>query len=269
MQETAGRSSLRALCDRGERTLGGWLGIPSGFSAELMATYGFDWVCVDTQHGVIGYDQMVAMLQAVSGTGTPALVRVGPGSPTEIMRALDAGAAGVVVPMVNSAEEARAAVAACRYPPEGGRSWGPARASLHKPVFTPDSANRDVVCLVMVETPQGLDRLDDIVATPGVDGIFVGPMDLAVGLGLPPSFANDDERHRQAIERIGLTCRKHGIVAGIACGDPDTVRRWSEVGYTMFALASDAIMLRESAHRWLADLNGSGTPSTTRTGGYT
>jgi len=106
--------TLRELWDRGEPTVGGWCVIPSPFAAELMGRAGYDWVCIDTQHGVIGYDQMLPMLQALSATGTPAFVRVPWNQPSDIMKALDAGAEGVIVPMVSSEEEARRAVGACR-----------------------------------------------------------------------------------------------------------------------------------------------------------
>src|SRR2546430_13039058 len=179
-------NTMRELWDRGQVTVGGWCVMPSAFSAELMARCGFDWLCIDTQHGLIGYDQMTVMLQALAITGTPPFVRVPWNQPDHIMKALDAGAQGVFVPMVNSAEEAQAAVRACRYPPDGYRSWGPIRASLGAPDYSPQLANRSVICAVMVETVAALDQLAEIVSVPGVDAVFIGPSDSALSMGFGP-----------------------------------------------------------------------------------
>src|SRR3989442_2154393 len=137
-----------------------------------MAPAGFGWVCVDLQHGLIGYQEMVAMLQGVALAGVPALVRVPWNDPSWIMKALDAGAAGVIVPLVNSPAEAAAAAAACRYPPDGYRSWGPVRASLGVADFTPELANRSVVCAVMVETGPAVEQLDQSGSVPGRDAVL-------------------------------------------------------------------------------------------------
>src|SRR2546423_2659269 len=165
-------TTLRELWDGGGVTVGGWCVIPSAFSAELMGRCGFDWVCVDTRHGLVGYDQLAVMLQALSITGTPAFVRVPWNSPGDIMKALDAGAQGVIVPMVNSAEEARAAVGACRYPPDGYRSWGPIRAALGVDGYTPATANRRVVVAGVIETVAGVAPPHQIVPVPRAGAAF-------------------------------------------------------------------------------------------------
>src|ERR1700730_1136475 len=157
--------------------------MPGSFTAEVMAHAGFDWMCIDLQHGLIGYQEMLAMLQAVAVANVPALVRVPWNDPAWIMKALDAGAAGVIVPLVNSADEAAAAGGACRYPPDGYRSWGPTRAALGSPNFSPELANSSVVCAVMVESVPALERLDEIVSVPGVDAVFIGPRASAISLG--------------------------------------------------------------------------------------
>src|SRR5256714_13047251 len=144
-------TTLRELWDGGDVTVGGWCAIPSAFPAELMGRCGFDWVCVDTQHGLVGYDQMALMLQALSITGTPAFVRVPWNSPGDIMKALDAGAQGVIAPVVNSAAEARQAVSACRSPPEGFRRWGPMRAALGVAGCAPATRDRRGVEAVLGE----------------------------------------------------------------------------------------------------------------------
>src|SRR2546428_1436293 len=155
----SGAVMLREILDGGKASVGGWCVVPGSFTAEVMARAGFDWICIDTQHGLIGYDQMLTMLQAVAVAGTPSVVRVPWNHPASLMQALDARAPGVIVPMVNSAAEAAAAVGACRYPPAGYRSWGPTRAALGVADFSPELANRSVICAVMVETVPALDQL--------------------------------------------------------------------------------------------------------------
>jgi len=186
--------TLRELWERGEPTLGGWCVIPSPFAAELMGRAGYDWICIDTQHGLIGYDQMLPMLQALSATGTPAFVRVPSNHPADIMKALDAGAQGVVVPLVNSSEQARRAVDACRYPPLGGRSWGPTRASLQVSGFGTESANRAVVCVVMIET---------------VDAMSVARKLAAQGTADEPSSASDQDlpAHAESLRAAAVAAR--------------------------------------------------------------
>jgi 4-hydroxy-2-oxoheptanedioate aldolase len=239
--------SLRELWDGTDATIGGWCSIPSPFSAEMMGRCGFDWVCIDTQHGVIGYDQMMPMLQALSITATPAFVRVPWNQPDHIMKALDAGAQGVIVPMVDSEEDARAAVRAAKYPPVGTRSWGPIRAALDVPDYSPETANRRTIVAVMIETPGGVRNLDAILAVPGVDAVYVGPSDLALGHGMTPTLNATDPEHEKLIDTIIEACRRHGKVAGIHCDSAETVRRWHARGYGMFTVGSDAALMRSAA----------------------
>jgi 4-hydroxy-2-oxoheptanedioate aldolase len=239
--------TLRELWDGTEATIGGWCSIPSPFSAELMGRSGFDWVCIDTQHGVIGYDQMMPMLEALSITATPAFVRVPWNQPDHIMKSLDAGAQGVIVPMVSTEEDARAAVASAKYPPMGMRSWGPIRAALDVPDYSPETANRRTIVAVMIETPGGVENLDAILDVPGVDAVYVGPSDLALGHGMTPTLNATDPEHVRLIETIVDRCRRHGIVAGIHCDSVETVHRWHARGYGMFTVGSDAALMRQGA----------------------
>jgi 4-hydroxy-2-oxoheptanedioate aldolase len=238
---------LRELLDQRGATLGGWCSIPSAFSAELMGRYGFDWVCVDTQHGLIGYDQMTLMLQGLAITGTPAFVRVPWNSPDHIMKALDAGAEGIIVPMVSSAADAAAAVAATRYPPEGTRSWGPVRAALDVPGYSPQAGNSRTLLAVMIETPGGVENADEILSVPGVDAVYIGPSDLALSHGMTPTLDVTDRVHLELIETVLAACKRHQVTAGIHCDRPDTVRRWWDAGFEMCALASDAGLMRSAA----------------------
>jgi 4-hydroxy-2-oxoheptanedioate aldolase len=237
-------------------TIGGWCAMPGAFSAELMARCGFDWLCIDTQHGLIGYDQMALMLQAVAITATPAFVRVPWNQPDHIMKALDAGAQGVLVPMVNSAEEARAAVAACRYPPDGYRSWGPIRASLGVSAYSPEVGNRRVVVAVMIETAAGLAAADEILAVPGVDAVYVGPNDLALAHGLEPGGDASQPALARPIEAVLDACQRHGVVAGIHCADVEIAQHWRERGFRMLNVASDAVFMRQRATSVVRALGG-------------
>lgn len=258
--------SLRELWEKGEPTIGGWCVIPSPFVAELMGRAGYDWVCLDTQHGLIGYDQMLPMLQGLSAAGTPAFVRVRWNDPSEIMKALDAGAQGVIVPMVNSAADARQAVAASRYPPQGFRSYGPTRAALQVTDFSPERANRAVVCVVMIETQEALAAADDIVAVPGVDGVYVGPNDLAVTHGLKPDGTASNPEHRRLIETILAACERHGVTAGIHCAGPETALGWREAGFRMLNVDNDALFVRGGAARVLDALRGTTRREAAKTG---
>ena len=188
--------------------LGAWLMIPSAFSAEVIAHGGFDWVCVDMQHGIIDYAQMVTMLQAVSATPVTPLVRVPWNEPGIIGKALDAGARGVIIPMVNSVDDAERAVAACRYAPAGARSYGPVRANYSAGFDYFAHANADVLCIVMIETKAAVADVDDILSVPGIDAVYVGPADLSVTLGLPPApdqdaatFTDAIDAHRRRVPR--------------------------------------------------------------------
>lgn len=233
-------STTPSLLDRwasGQTTYGAWCVIPSTVSAQRVADVGFDYVCVDQQHGAIGYSEALPMFQVLAGRTTP-ITRVHWNDPGTIMKALDAGAEGVVVPLVSTAEDAEAAVAACRYPPDGQRSYGPVVASMTMRSRRPDELGR-VACIVMIETQEGMDNLDEICATPGVDAVYVGPADLALSLGLPPAYEHDEPRHAEAITAIRDACRRHGIVPGIHCADGEMAARRVVEGFQMVTVGQD------------------------------
>jgi 4-hydroxy-2-oxoheptanedioate aldolase len=238
---------LRELWDSSQATVGGWCRIPSAFSAEVVARAGFDWVCVDMQHGLAGQDTMVSMLQALDACGVPGIVRVPWNDPASIMRALDVGAQGIVVPMVNSADDARKAAKASHYPPVGYRSWGPSRASLGREGYSVDSANASVVCMVMVETREAIENLDDILSVDGVDGAYVGPSDLAISCGLPPNDSEASEPLAGMIGDVVARCRNHDLVAGIHCSKVAVARLRASEGFRMMAVANDASLLSASS----------------------
>jgi 4-hydroxy-2-oxoheptanedioate aldolase len=248
---TAG--GLRRIVDERVVSHGGWCMMPSAFATEVVSASGCDWLCIDLQHGLIGDDGMRAMVQAAAIRRTPVIVRVPWNEPASIMRALDAGAEGVIVPMVNTVEEAEHAVRACRYPPRGFRSWGPMRSAMAQPGFTAEIGNEQTICIVMIETEQAVENIDAILSVPGVDGVLVGPNDLAISHAGSNAGAGSSPRDVEMIELISARCREHGIAAGISCADAHDARRWEQAGYTLLALPSDAALLGEGLARTLAE----------------
>ena len=247
---------LREVWRGGGTAFGLWSVVPGSFGAEILAGTGVDYVCVDQQHGIIGYDAMVPMLQAVDAGGAAPITRVLSGDPYGIMKSLDAGALGVIVPLVNSAEDAQSAVAACRYPPRGVRSFGPSRAAGVIGSGNPEVLEREALCLVMVETREALEQVDEIAATPGLDGIYVGPSDLALSLGLFPTLDIGEGEHAEAIERVRDACARNGIAAGIHSPSGGWARRHAEAGFDMVTVATDASLLKGAALSELASARG-------------
>jgi 4-hydroxy-2-oxoheptanedioate aldolase len=246
--------NLREIWKRGEPAWGGWCTIPSSWAAEAMARAGFDYITVDTQHGLIDYSDMVGMVQAIHAADVPAIVRVPWNAPDHIMKALDAGAQGVIIPMVNTPEEAIKATGACRYAPTGYRSWGPVRSRFMLEKYTVETANADVICCVMVETATGVDRVDEIVSLPGVDVIYIGPNDLAVSIGAPPTYAPEGGEHRRLIETTIAACARHGKVAGIQCSGVEQGRLWAGNGVRMLSVVTDTVALVDTSKEVLEGL---------------
>jgi 4-hydroxy-2-oxoheptanedioate aldolase len=221
--------------------LGLWCTIGDPLLAEALGSVGPDYVCVDMQHGANHDGNLVSMLQAVAIGGSTPLVRVTENNPGLIMKALDAGAAGVIVPLVDTGAEAARAVDACRFPPAGRRSYGPFRASMHA-----GSAPRqldDVACIAMVETRTGLDNLADIAATDGLTGIYVGPSDLSLALGLAPA-SYDAPEFEAALDAIQAACKEHGLVVGIHCYEGTTAAEYVRRGFGMVTVAVELRLLR-------------------------
>lgn len=248
----------------GRRTVGCWLSLANAFSAEALANLGFDWVCVDLQHGLVDYADLTAMLPAISTSRATPLVRVPWNEPYEIMKALDAGAYGVIVPMVNNRAEAEAAVAACRYPPEGIRSYGPLRASLYGGRNYLREANRQLACIVMIETLDGLEHLDEIVTTPGLDAVYIGPSDLALALGLEHVGDFDQPEHAAAVTRILEACGRAGIATGIHTSSLSFAKKYLAAGFNLVNLGSDSgFMMRAAAVDLAAVREGEDAPKGT------
>ncbi len=240
----------------GEQTVGGWLTLANTLSAEMMAHAGFDWVCVDLQHGLIGYSDLARMLPAIATADVTPLVRVSGNNPSEIMKVLDAGAMGVIVPLVNNRAEAEAAVSACKYPPDGTRSFGPIRAGLYGGRGYWPEANDEIACIAMIETKEGLANVEEIVATPGLGGIYVGPSDLGLSLGLSPQGDTDDPKHLAAVHAIMAACKKHNLPIGIHTSSRAYARKRLDAGFHFVTLSTDAALLAQAAAAEIAAARG-------------
>ena len=249
---------LKEIWASGRPVIGGWCTMPGGFSAELMANQGWDCVTLDTQHGVIGYSEMLAMLQGISTTPAVPLVRVAWNQPGEIMRALDAGAYGIICPMINNAAESAAFVQACRYPPAGYRSSGPTRAVVYGGPDYLAHANAEMLAFAMVETAAGLTNVDAIVATPGLDGVYVGPSDLSLGLGGPPGQDQETPLLMAAFDTILAACKAAGVKVGVHTSSMAYSQKMIARGFDMVTVGGDVRFLntgkREAAEMraWLA-----------------
>ncbi len=238
---------LKRLWRDGHAAYGIWSSIPDTSVAELVAASPADYVCIDLQHGVSTFTELPVLTQVMRGAGRAPIVRVPWKDGAKLMRALDSGAAGVIVPMISSAEEAAVAVAACRFPPHGVRSWGPMWGYV-RPDGAPTPAEQDAaaLCLVMVETAEAVANLDAIVATPGLDGIYVGPNDLALACGYGRQTYRDSEEVAALVQRIVDACRARGIAVGLHCSDPAMGADWVSRGATMVTIAQDTGLLHDA-----------------------
>ncbi len=235
------QNALRARLRANRQAVGGWVVIPDMLSAETVAWCGFDYVGIDMQHGLVSYGDLPSMVGGVQLAGATPIVRVPFGDFAMVQRALDAGAHGIIFPLCESAATAAAAVASTRYAPRGARSFGPSRSRMYLG-GDPASVNDEVLCFVMVETTLGLDHLEEIAATPDLDGIYVGPSDLAISLGI--SVGADDPRLTGAYAEIVSACRRFGIVPAIHAPTGDAAAAFLATGFAMATVSSDAVMLR-------------------------
>lgn len=235
---------LKGLWDRGLKAVGAWSMLESPIAAGMLAESGFDFICFDLQHGLAGPESLPTLIQVTRGTRAVPLVRVAWNDPVAIMRALDAGAEGVIVPMVNNAADARAAVAACRYPPLGYRSWGQMQAEALASPEAPEDANERVVCAVMIETAEAFGNLGEILGVQGVDAVYIGPNDLALSLGLGRATYATSPEMRSHIETVLRACQKAHVIAGIHCSSSEMTLEWAREGFQLLTAAADLFLLK-------------------------
>jgi 4-hydroxy-2-oxoheptanedioate aldolase len=248
---------LRTLWKNDQAAINGWLAIPNSFSAETMAHQGWDTLTIDLQHGVIDYPAMVTMLQAISTTPTVPIVRVPWLEPGIIMKSLDAGAYGLICPMVNTREDAQRLVAWTSYAPRGTRSFGPIRALLYGGADYPQHANDTIVRFAMIETAQALDNLDAIMSVEGLDAVYIGPSDLSLALGCRPVFDDVDPPVAQAIDHILERATAHGLKAGVHNGIAEGALARIAKGFRFVTVGSDARLMAAGSQQVLAKMRAS------------
>lgn len=249
---------VRAKLKRGEATIGTWLVLPDPFAARMMADVGFDWLTVELEHTPTSLETAALSYLNIAAGGCVPLARVPWNTGENIKRVLDTGAWGIVVPMVNSRAEAVAVVNAARYQPLGQRSVG---GQLHAATFGTDAAtyyaraNEEILVVVMAEHVEAVKNIDEIVSTPGIDVVFIGPNDLLNSMGKPPAFDSDAPEFAAAIQRIVDACKRHRVPVGIHVVDPVIARQRIEEGFQFIAIGSEAGMMLGKANELARALN--------------
>lgn len=243
-------NTVKAALREGRPQIGSWLSLGSPFAARHMARAGFHWLTVDVEHSPVNWETAALMFGAIADAGCIPLARVPFTNLENAKRALDAGAFGIVFPMCNSVEEAKEAVAVCKYPPQGRRSVG---GGLHVLNFqaTPAEyyarANDEILVIVQAEHVLAVERCDEIFAVPGLDGVFVGPNDLMASMHKPPMMENTDPQFVDALRRVRESAKRHGIAAGIHVLDAEVARRRVAEGWQFIAIASELAFMMQAA----------------------
>tara|TARA_Y100000817_G_scaffold199495_1_gene156130 strand:+ start:211 stop:999 length:789 start_codon:yes stop_codon:yes gene_type:complete len=250
-------NKIKELFKSGKPVINSWLAVPSSFSAEIMANQGWDSVTIDLQHGLIDYQNAVHMLQAISTTTTTPLARVNWNEPGQIMKILDAGCYGIICPMVSNRKEAENFVQACLYPPKGYRSFGPIRASIYGGSDYAKNANNEILKLAMIETKEALEKLDEILDTPNLDGIYIGPADLSLAVGEEPGFdKGENTKAYKEILRILDAAKKKNLLAGLHNGTAEYAQKMLDKGFNLVTVGSDSRYISAGAKSDLAKLKG-------------
>ena len=245
------KNGIQEAWSNGKNIVNGWSSIANTFNSEILAVSGFDSVTIDMQHGLVGYQKVVEMLQAISGYNITPMVRVPWNDPSMVMRCLDAGAYGIICPMVNTKEECEKFVAACRYPPKGNRSFGPIRARMYAGDDYFKHANDTLLNFAMIETSEAVDNLDKILSVEELDAVYIGPSDLAVTMGYAPGAY--EKEVEDCLSYIIEMCKKKNIKAGIHCPDGKTVKERFDMGYNLGTISADAALLSQASKREIAD----------------
>ena len=250
-------NKVKELWREGKVPTFAWLSTADTYIAEVVANVGFDAMLLDMQHGMtIGPDRAGVWLQAVSTTDTVPMVRVPWNEPFFIQWALDAGAYGIVVPLVNTREEATKAGRACRYPPLGYRSVGPNRVRLYAGADYAQHANEEIICLVMIEDISTVDRIEELAEAPGIDGFYIGPADLALSIGISPATYLKNDRHGEACQKVLDVAKAHNLIAGVHCGSAEEVVQRINQGFRFCPAVSDVGAVRLGANAALQTVRG-------------
>jgi 4-hydroxy-2-oxoheptanedioate aldolase len=268
------KNKLRQIWAEGRPVLHGWLSIASPFTAEIMAAQDYDAISIDIQHGAVDYKDVLGMFQAMRASDKVLMARVPWLDPSWISKVLDAGAYGIICPMINTRAQAEQFVRYMRYPPLGERSFGPTRAVYAAGANYPAEANDEILAFAMIETAEAMGNLEEIASTPGLDGIYVGPADLSFSLSkgqLMPAFDREEPEVIEAIKRIKDACHRNGIQAAIHCGTAEYAARAVEWGFNMTTVSGDSRLIAAAAAESVATfrkLTTKATASAARPGGY-
>lgn len=259
------KNAIKKKLADGERVVNAWCSIPSSYSAEVMAHQGWDSVTIDLQHGPVDFQVAVTMLQAISTTGAVPMARVPWNDPAIIMKLLDAGAYGLICPMINTRAEAEAFVGAARYAPQGFRSFGPNRAVQYGGADYWQHANEEVLLFAMIETTKALANLDDILTVPGLDGVYIGPSDLSLSMGRPPTLDPTDADVLAAMETIRERSRSRGVIAGVHTDSARTALKRFGEGFQLCTILNDARLLAAAAQAAVREARGQGQAAAAKT----
>lgn len=259
------KNKLKQIVKDGGRIVNGWCAIPSSYSAEIYSHCGWDSVTLDLQHGPIDFTTALPMLQAISTTDAVPLCRVPWNDAAIIMKLLDAGAYGLICPMINTKEEAEQFVSFGRYPPIGTRSMGPNRAVQYGGADYWQGANDECLLLAMIETQAGVKNLEAILSVKGLNGVYVGPSDLSLAMGKPPTLDPSDKGVIEAIEHIAKVTRAKGLIAGVHTDGPATAKKRFEQDYNFVTLMNDARSMTVAVTNMVKETRGESERVTAKT----
>ena len=250
-------NKIKKMMKEGKPVINGWLQIPSTVSAEAMAHQGWDSLTIDMQHGLVDYTNALPMLQTISTTDVTPLARVNWNEPGQIMKILDAGCYGIICPMVSNRKEAENFVKACMYPPKGYRSFGPVRGLLYGGSDYAKHADNEILKLAMIETKEALEKLDEILDTPNLDGIYIGPADLSLSIGEEPGFDKSENTVAfKEISRILDAAKKRNLLAGIHNGTSEYAQKMVEKGFNLVTVGSDQRFMSSGAKAAVEKIKG-------------
>ena len=244
-------SKIKEKLRRGEVSLGSWMSMGHESIAEILASAGFDWVVIETEHTAIDVSEVLRLIMAIEGRGCIPLVRLAWNDPIQAKAVLDSGAAGILVPMVNSKADAELAVRSIKYPPLGLRGVGLARAQGYGQTFKEyvEAANRDTLLLLQIEHIDAVNKIEEILSVEGVDGTYIGPYDLSMSMGLPGQIHHPEVR--AAMDRVLKATLAKGLAPGIHLVHPSDaeskIREFTDAGYCFIALGTDILYLGDSA----------------------
>jgi len=248
------KNIIKEIWNKKGSVINGWLAIPNSISAEIMAHENWDSITIDLQHGLNDYSTSIAMLQAISSTKTVPLVRVPWNEPGIIMKMLDAGAFGIICPMINSKSQCEKFVNACRYPPAGFRSFGPLRATIYAGEDYFEFANQEIITMAMIETKEAVDNLDEILSVKGLDSIYIGPSDLSISYTKKPDFDIENTFVYDIIVKILNRAKEKKICAGIHVGSSSYAKKMISLGFDFVSILSEAKIMQNAVQTILKEI---------------